>query len=289
MILAFVIGLVFGSFLNVVVYRLNPALKLKGGVFGRSVCLHCKTQLRWYDLIPIFSFFLLKRQCRYCGGKVSWQYPIVEILSGLIWVGVFYKIFNDNFSPFGGSPAGGQFFPTFQSGSSISQPRLSGGEIGTIFNFLYYVFIFSALLVIAIYDFKWKIIPDKIVYPAIAVILVFNLFEISKYQNITIFFWSLLIAIIAFSFFFVIYFSSSGRTMGLGDAKLAFLIGIFLSPLLAITAFTLAFIIGAAFGIIAIWLGKKTLKSQMAFGPFLVLGVTVAFFFSSFILKIFQP
>ncbi len=78
--------------------------------------------------------------------------------------------------------------------------------------------------------------------------------------------------------------------MGLGDAKLVFLIGLFLHPLLAIAAFMLAFIIGAAFGIILIGLGKIFpdyrkwgMKSQIAFGPFLVLGVAIAFFFSNFI------
>ena len=79
--------------------------------------------------------------------------------------------------------------------------------------------------------------------------------------------------------------------MGLGDAKLAFLIGLFLSPLLAIVAFLLAFIIGAAFGIILIGLGqfshykKWGMKSQIAFGPFLVLGAIIAFFFSDFIIN----
>ncbi|MDP3004003.1 MAG: hypothetical protein Q8N43_00630, partial [Candidatus Azambacteria bacterium] len=100
----------------------------------------------------------------------------------------------------------------------------------------------------------------------------------------------LLTAAVAFLFFFAIYFFSGGRAMGLGDAKLAFLIGLFLSPLLSIAAFTLAFVIGAAFGIILIGLGKISphyrkwgMKSQIAFGPFLVLGATIAFFLSDFI------
>ena len=277
--LVFILGLVFGSFLNVIIFRLKSGRNV---VFGRSFCPNCRTILRWYDLIPILSFICLRGRCRYCHKKISWQYPIVEILSGLIWVIVAYKI---NF----------QFFPTFQSGSSISQPNLGNlGEIGTIFIFLYYIFILSSLLVIAVYDFKWRIIPDKIVYPAIAAALIFNLFEISKYQNleilkylnIEIFIWPLFTASIAFLFFFAIFYFSNGKAMGLGDAKLAFLIGLFLSPLLSIAAFMLAFVIGAASGIILIGLGKKTLKSQIAFGPFLVLGATIAFFFSDFIIKL---
>ena len=276
--LVFIFGLVFGSFLNVVVYRLKSGEPIG---LSRSFCPYCKTTLKWYDLVPLLSFIYLRGRCRYCRKKISWQYPIVEILSGLIWVIVAYKI---NF----------QFFPTFQSGSSISQPNLGNlGEIGTIFIFLYYIFILSSLLVIAVYDFKWRIIPDKIIYPAIVVVLIFNLFEISKYQNIMIFLWPFLVALIAFLFFFMFFYFSKGRAMGLGDAKLSFLIGLFLSPLLAIAAFMLAFVIGAIFGIILIGLGKIFshykkwgMKSQISFGPFLVLGAFLAFFFSDFIINL---
>ena len=265
--LVFIFGLVFGSFLNVVVYRLKSGEPIG---LSRSFCPYCKTTLKWYDLVPLLSFIYLRGRCRYCRKKISWQYPIVEILSGLIWVIVAYKS-NFQFSIF-----------NFQSISNFQ-----------FLNFIYYIFILSALLVIAVYDFKWRIIPDKIIYPAIVVVLIFNLFEISKYQNIMIFLWPFLVALIAFLFFFMFFYFSKGRAMGLGDAKLSFLIGLFLSPLLAIAAFMLAFVIGAIFGIILIGLGKIFshykkwgMKSQIAFGPFLVLGAFLAFFFSDFIIKL---
>ncbi len=242
---SFIFGLVFGSFLNVVVYRLKTPPR-RGGmtkdiIFGRSFCPECKNLLKWYDLIPIVSFIWLRKHCRYCQKKISWQYPIVELISGLLWVLIFYKF---------------------------------GFSLITI----YYLFIFSLFLVIVVYDFKWRIIPDKVVYPAIIIALIYNLFNAL----------SLFAALIAFLFFFMFFYFSKGRAMGLGDAKLAFLIGLFLSPLLAIAAFMLAFIIGAVFGIILIGLGKKSLKSQIAFGPFLVLGATIAFFLSDFIIKFFS-
>ena len=326
--LVFIFGMIAGSFLNVVIYRLNPALKLKGGVFGRSMCPNCKTQLKWYDLVPVLSFFWLKRRCRYCHKKISRQYPIVEILSGLIWVLVFWKVFGFNFSPFGGSPVGGQFFSLreiWQSQTIYNFQSIFNLQFLNqlnLLNFFYYILIFSVLLVIAVYDFKWKIIPDKIVYPAIIVVFLYNVFnflkyfnfeiskyfqpaadpslaenfEILKYINIETFIYPLFTAIAAFLFFFLIYYFSSGRAMGLGDAKLAFLIGLFLSPISAVAAFTLAFVIGAIFGIILLVLGKIfsyykkwEMKSQIAFGPFLVLGAFIAFFFSDFIFKLFQP
>jgi len=253
---SFVIGLVFGSFLNVVVYRLKSGEPIG---LSRSFCPYCKTTLKWYDLVPLLSFIYLRGRCRYCRKKISWQYPIVEVLSGLLWFFVFYKASN--------------------SGLQVPSSKFQ------VLGFVYYIFVLSALLVIAVYDFKWRIIPDKIIYPAIVVVLIFNLFEISKYQNIMIFLWPFLVALIAFLFFFMFFYFSKGRAMGLGDAKLSFLIGLFLSPLLAIAAFMLAFVIGAIFGIILIGLGKKSLKSQIAFGPFLVLGAAIAFFFSDFIIK----
>ena len=242
---SFVFGLVFGSFLNVIIYRLKTPPRrggtARGIIFGRSFCPECKARLKWFDLIPLLSFIFLRGRCRYCNKTISWQYPIVEILSGFIWVFVWSLGFE-------------------------------------FWNFIYYIFIFSALLVIAVYDFKWKIIPDKIIYPAIAVALIYN-FNVS----------SLLVATAAFLFFFSIYFFSNGKAMGLGDAKLAILIGLFLSPAAALMAFITAFVIGAISGIILIVFGKKTLKSQIAFGPFMVIGATIAFFFSDIIIKFFQP
>jgi len=247
---SFVFGLVFGSFLNVIIYRLKS-----GGSIGlsRSFCPECKITLKWYDLVPVFSFVWLRGRCRYCGEKISWQYPIVEILSGLIWVLL---------------------------------ARRSFSEGGGFFDFTYYIFILSALLVIAVYDFKWKIIPNKIVYPAIAFVFLYNVFNSFKLLNLETFIYPLFTAIITFLFFFAIYHFSSGKAMGLGDAKLAFLIGLFLGPIYSAVAFTLSFIIGAVFGILLIASKKKSLKSQIAFGPFLVLGAFLAFFFPDFIIKL---
>src|SRR3989344_2390754 len=141
MILALVFGLIFGSFINVVIYRLKTPPGR--GLFAllswrsRSHCPECQEQIKWFDLIPIFSFLYLRGRCRYCRKKISWQYPIVEILSGLIWVGVFYKTFG-------------------------------------FLDFIYYIFIFSAFLIIAVYDAKWMIIPDKLVYLSIFAAILYD-------------------------------------------------------------------------------------------------------------------
>ena len=82
----FLLGSAVGSFLNVIICRLETKEEIVG---GRSHCLRCGQTLRWYDLIPLASFFILRGRCRYCREKISWQYPLVELATGLLFVAVF--------------------------------------------------------------------------------------------------------------------------------------------------------------------------------------------------------
>ena len=76
------LGLVIGSFLNVVIYRLPRGL---GFVRGRSFCPKCKHKVNWFDNVPVISFLILKGRCRFCGGKISWRYPLIELLAGALF------------------------------------------------------------------------------------------------------------------------------------------------------------------------------------------------------------
>src|SRR3989344_900722 len=131
-IIFFVFGLIIGSFLNVVIIRLNTDKSFG----GRSGCMACQNKLTWYELIPILSFLGLAGRCRNCKTKISIQYPLVELLSGFIFVFLFLK-FEDLF-----------FLNT----------------LAFSFIFAYYVVVFSLLIVIAIYDLKHKIIPNILSY-----------------------------------------------------------------------------------------------------------------------------
>ncbi|KKP84730.1 MAG: Type 4 prepilin-like protein leader peptide-processing enzyme [Parcubacteria group bacterium GW2011_GWD2_35_7] len=91
-IIFFILGLIIGSFLNVVIFRFNTERSFG----GRSGCMTCQNKLCWYELIPLISFFALKGRCRNCKAKISIQYPIVELMSGLIFAGLFLK-FQDIF------------------------------------------------------------------------------------------------------------------------------------------------------------------------------------------------
>jgi len=242
----FVFGLIVGSFLNCVIYRLE---KNENFLKGRSRCPRCQHVLSWQDLIPVFSFLILKRRCRYCQEKISLQYPIVEIITALL----FLLIFNLKFL----------IFKQFQ-----------------IFNFLnlfYYWIITSFLLVIFVYDLKHYIIFDKVIYPAIVLTLIFNLqFLISK--QFQTFNYSILSALGTALFFLLIFLTSRGKWLGFGDVKLGFLMGLFLGfPNILVSLF-FAYLIGAIIGIGLILAKKKTLKSEVPFGPFLVIGTFIALF-----------
>jgi len=235
--------------LNCLIYRWEQGQKLNR---GRSFCPKCHHQLGFWDLIPIFSFIFLRRKCRYCRKKIAWQYLLVEISTGLI----FLLIFN------------------FQSWIIL----------------FYQWFIASCFIVIFIYDLKHYLIPDRAVYAGIIVVFLFrisNLFEnwqliIGNYDPLLN---SLLAAVVASGFFFCIWAFSRGRYMGFGDVKLAFLLGLFLGwPNILLALFT-AFLSGALVGVGLMILGRKKMQSQVPFGPFLVGGALVALFFGERIIN----
>ena len=228
----FVLGVCLGSFLNCVIYRLE---KKQSFLKGRSFCPKCHHQLTFLDLIPILSFIFLKGKCRYCGEKISWHYPLVELASGVIFLLNFWHL-------------GFRF------------DLLSGIWF---LDLTYLVLISCFLIIIFVYDFKYYLIPDKIIWPAIGISLIFNL---SK----TTFFPSLLTGLAGGSFFFLIWLISQGKWMGFGDVKLAFLLGLFLGFPKTLLAFFLSFLIGAIIGIGLVIFGKKKFQDEIPFGPFLI-------------------
>lgn len=263
----FLFGLIVGSFLNCVIYRLE---KKESFVSGRSYCPHCQHQLSFYDLIPVLSFFLLKRKCRYCRQPISWQYPTVEISTALIFLLIF------NF-----------FTPTPKFGVGASFPIFSQLSIIQLLNFIYYLLISCSLIIIFVYDLKHFIIPDKMVYPTIIVSgiwyfvsgLFFNIY--TKYEILNTIYGAIGVA----AFFLAIVLFSRGKWMGLGDVKLAFLMGLILGFPDILVALFLAFFIGAIIGLGLTISQRKTLKSEIPFGPFLVAGTFIALFWGQNIIN----
>lgn len=248
----FVFGAIIGSFLNVVILRLNTGQSI---VFGKSKCFNCAKKLRGYELVPVFSFLALRGKCSSCRSKISWQYPIVEAVAGLLFLGVF--------------------------NSTFAQASLANFDF---LNIIYFWIIFSVLIVIAVYDYYHQIIPNLFVwiFNGLAFLSLFFLSD-------GIFFnWNNLIAGgVLFSFFALLWLVSRGRWMGFGDAKLALGIGWLLGITRGIAAITLAFWIGAIVGVALIYLSKNKygIKSAIAFGPFMIFGTAISFFWGEKIMS----
>jgi len=238
-IFAFVLGLCIGSFLNCVIYRLEIG---KSFLKGRSFCPHCGHTLTWYDLIPVVSYIFLAGKCRYCKKHISIQYPIVEVVTGLAFL-------------FIGCMTG-----------FVWQPI-------QIISLVFLWYIASVLITIFVFDLKHYLIPDKVLFPAVIVAILYRLIFSHTFE------YFLLAAAIASGFFLFIFLISRGNWMGFGDVKLAILLGFLLGFPNILVGLFLAFFFGAAVGMILMYLKKKGLKSEIPFAPFLILGTFVALFF----------
>ena len=247
--LIFIFGLAVGSFLNCLIYRSVTNQSIWP---GRSFCPHCHHQLVWRDLIPVFSFLFLKGRCQYCGQKISWQYPLVEIATG----GMFLLIFNS---------------------------QLPIANCQSLLTISYWLLIISLLIVIFVCDLRYYLIPDKIIYPAIGLTFLYQL--IVNYQ----FFVSLIFsALAAAGFFGLLFLLSRGRWLGWADVKLVFLIGLLLGwPKILIGLF-LAFFLGALVGSGLMITGRKNLKSELPFAPFLITGLVLTLFWGDYFLAWYQ-
>lgn len=244
----FVFGLCFGSFLNVIIFRTTHGFSF---LTGRSFCPDCKKKIAWYDNIPLFSFIVLKGRCRYCKKKIAFSYPLVELLTGLefVWVWVLIK-------------------------SNIAFLGQFEGFYSLLY-LLYLLFIFYVFLGIMVADFKYGLIPDKLVLPAS---LISGFFVLINYNFLlTDFKGYFLSGFGAASFFAALIVLTKGKGMGWGDVKLGLLMGLFLGWPKILIAIYSAFLTGAGVAVILILLGKKRFGQTVPFGPFLTLGTLIAF------------
>lgn len=246
LIFLFLFGLAAGSFLNVVILRLNTGETLR----GRSRCFACLKRLAWHDLIPLGSFFVIRGRCRYCGSKISLQYPIVEFITGCIFASVGWFTFYGGAAPL---------------------------TVGKVFPYLLNVSFFSVLLAAAAYDIRHKIIPDQFSLALLIIAAVSELFALYANLGAVSAGEDFLAALGAFLFFAGLWFISGGRWMGFGDAKISFSIGLFLGFPGAILGLVLAFWSGALFGISMMILGRYGRKAEVPFAPFLAIGAYGAF------------
>jgi prepilin signal peptidase PulO-like enzyme (type II secretory pathway) len=256
-IAVFTLGLIFGSFANVVVDRGETEENLS----GRSRCDKCKKKLGWYDNIPLLSYLLLRGKCRQCQKKISWQYPAVELLFGLGFVFISWRT---------------NFILGFLDKAEV---------IDTTF----YLVIGFVLLTILVWDLKHMIIPDGLVVGGLVLAGIYFGYQylISPYFLMSIntdLTRNILGGILTSGFFYLMFRFSNGRWIGGGDVKLGALVGFLVGWKMIYFLLMIAYILGAIPAIYLLITKKATVKTRIPFGPFLVIAVLVTMLFEKEIL-----
>ena len=240
-----ILGLIIGSFLNSVIWRLSD---LESLVKGRSHCPHCQKMLGFWDLIPLLSFVFLLGKCRYCGKRISWQYPLVELTTAVIFVSI-YLIF----------------------GISVYSILL--------------LIVFSGLIVIAVYDLRKMLIPDEILIPIAVIVFLYQIINALFKNSFGDFGLALMGAAIFGGIILLLFVISKGKWMGFGDIKLAAFLGLALGFPQVLVGFLLAFLSGGLVGLILIAAGRKHLKDKVPFAPFMIFGFAIALFWGNQLLS----
>lgn len=277
-VLIFILGTVFGSFLNVCILR-TP--------LGQSIakepshCMTCGKRLHWYELIPLFSWLFLRGKCHGCKAKISGQYPFVEFVTGAFFAfNLWFSI--DRLIPFG-----------ILKASSVTDRYLllakATETIGymNVVDFVLIDALFCALLVLTFIDARTHEIPNGInIFIAVIGLIRAVLTGINAYRSTHSFNKELLDVILGpvcvAGVLLLILIVSGGGAIGGGDVKLMAAVGLFLGNKATILALVLGCMSGALIHLIL--MKVKHLGRELAMGPYLSLGIIVSVFFATPIL-----
>jgi len=242
-------GLIIGSFLNVLIYRMPIG---KSIVKPRSYCPQCKKPIKFYDNIPVISFIVLCGKCRDCKAKISLQYPLVEIFTAFtFWISYSFYF-------------------------SIS-------PIYTLFTIIF----LCIMVVLAIIDFKHMILPDELTIGGGVLFLIYSFFNpLITYKDAFISAFGSALVFTLLYFFYLKVRKIEG--LGFGDVKMMILLGAFLGVNRLLIALLLASLSGVIIGFIFIIFKGKDLKTKLPFGPFLALGAYVSVFWGVCVLRFIQ-
>jgi leader peptidase (prepilin peptidase)/N-methyltransferase len=235
----FILGLIIGSFLNVVIYRLPEK---KSIIKPGSHCPQCNTKLKAIDLIPVVSFVINGGKCRYCDASISWQYPFVELLTAFFFLGAYLKF-------------------------------------GLTVELFIILLLLSALIVISFIDYKYMIIPNVITYSGILI----GLFSAIIFNYISIF-SSLLGIVIPALILLVIALIFKGG-MGMGDVKLASMLGAFLGTTYTLAGIFIGSLLGSIIGLSLMGFGIMDRNDRIPFGPFICFGAVIMICFGEFLIN----
>ena len=229
----FVFGILIGSFLNVCIYRIP---KHENITTTRSHCMACGNVIRWYDLVPVLSFLLLRGRCRNCGSKLSIQYPIIELLNGLLYCLILF---------------------------------IMGLSIKSVITMA----LASALIVITVIDWRTFEIPFglNVFIAVLGIAIVATKFVERDFTGILD---NIIGAVSVSGFLLILYLATKGRGIGGGDIKLMAAAGLFLGWKSIILAFVIGCILGSVVHLIRMRVSKQ--DHVLAFGPYLAAGIFIA-------------
>jgi len=271
----FVFGTVFGSLINVLIYRLPIGEDV---VVKPSHCVNCDNKIKPYDLIPIISYIILGGKCRYCGEKISIRYPLMELLTGLIFVGIFFRF-----------------------GWSMLPNEVVAISSAAFFNLFAVYTLAIIFLTVFFIDLKHYIIPNEMIVFGLATGAIFAVLKSLKFSliglkiitpvtfNATFLFdagYGLLTGFATFMLIVLIgEWIMKAEAMGMGDVKLMGVVGLFLGFKLTVLSIFLSFITGAILSVFLIATKIKGRKDMIPFGPFIVIGSTIAMIWGTQILN----
>jgi len=231
--IVFIFGLAIGSFLNCLIWRLYKNETLG----GRSYCPKCRETIAWHDNIPVLSFILLRGRCRHCRKKISWQYPLVELLTAILFILVW---------------------------------RADISSLNFSWLLLRDYLIIITLIVVFIYDYRWQLVPMNIVWVGGIAIFILNLILGIYWLNLLFF------AILGATFFLIQYILTKKKGIGEGDIWLGALLGLAFPDVGSLfLIFLISYSLGALIGIILMLFHEKGWKSSIALGPFLATGAII--------------
>lgn len=223
-------GIIIGSFLNVCIYRIPREESI---VFPSSHCTSCGTGLRSWDLVPVFSYLFNRGKCRYCGEKISPQYPIIEVLNGLLYLLLY-----------------------LQFGLSV--------------RFITFAIITSILLIITIIDYKTLTIPNGLVLLILTISLAYQTYQSFNNQSLSLLLSPLLSMFLGGGILLFIAVVTKGA-MGGGDIKLMGALGLLLGIKYTVLTLFLSFVVGGIISVILLISKIKKRGQAIPFGPFIAL------------------
>ena len=262
-------GLALGSFVNALVWRLHEQAKEESKkkpsqkyleqlsiIKGRSMCPHCKHELKVKDLIPVISWLSTRGRCRYCGKSIGIQYPLVELLTGLLFL-ITYILWPE---------------------------PVEGLEIAV---FILWMAILVGFVALLVYDLRWKLLPNRITYPLSILAGLFALLEAAQADKPLVAFINVILAVgIGGGLFYVLYQTSKGRWIGGGDVKLGWILGLVVAtPGKSMLMIFLASLLGTIVSLPLLASKRLNRHATIPFGPFLIIAAIIVVLFGDDILR----